>query len=450
MMTTAMSDSTRVQSRPRVVQYTTARIEVTAGPNRGLAFESPEPADRPIRIGSSNDNDVVLEDDTVSRRHCEIHPTTEGVVVRDCDSTNGVVSAGIRVVEARFLETFTLKLGSTTLVVTLVPRAADRELSSADRFGSVLGTSPRMRALFADLERIARSDASLLIEGETGTGKEVIAESVHRQSTRTAGPFVVFDCSAFAPTLVESELFGHEKHAFTGANRSHEGVFEQAHGGTIFLDELGELPLDMQPKLLRVLQERKIKRLGSQRERTVDVRLISATNRSLRAEVQSRRFRSDLYYRVAQISVSVPPLRERREDVPLLAEFFLSQASPPRGRSDIPQGVWDMLERHRWPGNVRELQNVLQRLLVLPESGLPQELGATTAPGVGALPKPLQVARREASEDFERRYLKDVLSRTDGNVSAAAAMAGVSRQMIHRLMQKHGIEGASSESVKTN
>jgi len=285
----------------------------------------------------------------------------------------------------------------------------------------------------------------VLIEGETGTGKELVAESLHLHSLRADGPFVVFDCSAVTPTLAESELFGHERGAFTGAVASRPGVFEQAEGGTILLDELGELPKDLQPKLLRVLEKRQVRRLGSQKVIPVDVRLVAATNRNLAAEVAAGNFREDLYFRVAAAHVHVPPLRDRMEDLSLLVDHFLSRARPARSLHEVPPPVWEMFVTHRWPGNVRELINALQRMIVTPDQAIrpqapttspppPMELEA--APGVI---QPLRIARREASDLFERRYLETILERTDGNVSRAAAVAEVSRQMVQKLMRKHGV-----------
>jgi two-component system response regulator GlrR len=302
-----------------------------------------------------------------------------------------------------------------------------------------------MRELFADLSRIAPTDVTLLIEGETGTGKELVADSVHRASGRASGPYVVFDCSAVAPTLAESELFGHERGAFTGAIASRPGVFEQADGGTIFLDELGELPRDLQPKLLRVLEKREVRRIGSQRTIPVNVRLIAATNRNMAAEVARGAFREDLYFRVAAAHVYVPPLRDRMEDLPMLVEHFLSLAAPQRALADVPTQVWEMFHAHRWPGNVRELNNAVQRFLVTPERALmpAQQADATPASqSPVARPEnvlPLRIARREASDTFERDYLKSLLARAEGNVTRAAAIGEVSRQMIQKLMRKHGL-----------
>jgi transcriptional regulator with GAF, ATPase, and Fis domain len=330
------------------------------------------------------------------------------------------------------------------LSVTPLPDTVDREQSESDRFGDMLGRSAGMRELFADLMRIAPTDVSVLIEGETGTGKELVADSIHRASPRASGPYVVFDCSAIAPTLVESELFGHERGAFTGAVSSRPGVFEQAHGGTIFLDELGELPRDLQPKLLRVLEKRELRRVGSNKTVAVDVRLVAATNRNLMAEVERGGFREDVYFRVAATHVYVPPLRDRLDDLPMLVRHFLERSVPPHTVEEVPDHVWEMFRSYRWPGNVRELQNAVQRMLITPERTLtghtPRAAPLSTLPVLApAKLEPLRIARREAADEFERNYLERALANTDGNVTRAAAIAEISRQMIQKLMRKHAL-----------
>ena len=309
---------------------------------------------------------------------------------------------------------------------------------SASPLSRLLGRSRPMLELLLDLERTAPTDLGLLIEGETGTGKELVADCVHRASARAAGPFVTFDCSSVAASLAESELFGHERGAFTGAVTARAGVFEQAHGGTIFLDELGELPKSLQPKLLRVLEKRQIRRLGGSRTIDVDVRLIAATNRNLRTEVKRQTFREDLYFRVAGARIYVPPLRERLEDLPLLVEHFLTAADPARTLRDVPEELWQEFRNYRWPGNVRELKHAVQRMLITPDRVFEREPSsfAPAAPSQQNLP-PLRVARREAVDSFEQAYLKALLAKADGNVTRAAALAEVSRQAIHLLMLKH-------------
>jgi transcriptional regulator with GAF, ATPase, and Fis domain len=440
-------ERTQAQSRPTIVAYTKSRISVTAGPDAGLTIET---ANHPVRIGTAADNDLVLRDPTVSRRHCAVTPIAEGYRVTDEGSTNGIVLGSTRIFDAVLGGPVLFVIGETSISLQPLSETVQREQATFDRFGDLLGQSPRMRELFADLERIAQTDVTALIEGETGTGKELVAESIHRRSPRNAGPLVVFDCSAVTPSLAESELFGHERGAFTGAVAARPGVFEQADGGTIFLDELGELPKDLQPKLLRVLEKREVRRLGGQRTVPVDVRLIAATNRNLSAEVARGNFRDDLYFRLAAAHVHVPPLRDRMEDLPLLVEHFLARARPPRSLADVPVPVWDMFRAHRWPGNVRELRNAVERLLVTPERALRPaleghgETSASSRSNTGAGGKtgeiaPLRVARRDASDEFELGYLTLLLERTAGNVTRAAAIAEVSRQMIQKLMRKHGL-----------
>jgi len=432
-------ERTQAQSRPTIVSYGKTRVSVIDGPDRGLSCET---AGRPIRVGTASDNDLVLTDPTVSRRHCAIVPTPEGFRVSDEGSTNGVLVGRVRIFEAVLVGSSDLRIGETTVSVVPLPDRVEREQATIDHFGDLLGTSPAMRELFADLARIADAEVTVLIEGETGTGKELVAESLHRESRRADRPLVVFDCGAVTPTLVESELFGHERGAFTGAVSARAGVFEQADGGTIFLDELGELPKELQPKLLRVLEKREVRRLGSQRAIPVDVRVLAATNRKLAAEVASGNFREDLYFRLAGAHVVVPPLRDRKQDLPLLVEHFLRRSQPPRALSEIAAPVWEMFMAHRWPGNVRELRNAVDRWVVTPERALGALQVHSSAEGAKALDTeliPLREARRDAGDDFERRYLRALLARTNGNVTRAAAIAEVSRQMIQKLMRKQGL-----------
>jgi DNA-binding NtrC family response regulator len=435
--------STRVRGPRIVVRYAKARIEVVSGPDAGKSLEV---AGQSVKVGTADDNHLVLHDDSVSRAHCELEPVPGGMRVRDLGSTNGVFSGGARLYDAVLPPDSRLRLGDTELALSALAETVEREQTTRDRFGDLLGASPRMRELFADLERIAAADVTLLIEGETGTGKEIVAESVHRASARAAGPFVVFDCGAVTPTLVESELFGHERGAFTGATQAHAGVCEQADGGTLFLDEIGELPKELQPKLLRAIEKRQIRRVGGTKVIGFDARVVAATNRQLRAEVAHDRFREDLYFRLAAAHVTVPALRERMDDLPLLVEHFLSLERPPRSARDLSSELWDLLRAHRWPGNVRELRNAVQRFLVTPDRALRDLAGAGAGAGGGSgAPAttpllPLRVARRENSDAFERDYLALALGLAGGNVTQAAALAEVSRQNLQKLLKKHGRE----------
>ncbi|MET0389025.1 MAG: sigma 54-interacting transcriptional regulator [Polyangiales bacterium] len=436
----AAAPHTRAGPALETARYTRTQLQVTRGPDTGRTVEA---AGRTLSIGTAHDSDLVLTDDTVSRRHCEIELTEAGFRVRDLGSTNGLHCGGMRIYAVECTTRTELQLGETTLTVTPLSQTEDRSLVTADRFGDLLGSSRKMRALFAELERLAPTQLSILIEGETGTGKDVAAESIHHASERAQGPYVVFDCSAVAPTLIESELFGHERGAFTGAVQARAGVFEEAHGGSLFLDEIGELPKDLQPKLLRALEKRQVKRLGSQRMLPIDVRIIAATNRNLAAEVRADTFRQDLYYRIAGARVQMPPLRERVEDLPLLVAHFLALDAPKLKQSAISADVWSMFRDHRWPGNVRELRNAVQRLVVAPELSLDlaehNPVAATRSDPAPATLEPLREARCRAAEAFERAYLRAILDRTQGNVTRAAAIAEVSRQMVQKLMRKYGV-----------
>ncbi len=431
---------TRTHPQRRTVRYIKTRIAVTRGPSAGQAIEA---AGTSVRVGTSSDNDLVVQDDTVSRQHCEIQLTEEGIRVRDMGSTNGVRAAGIAVFDAVFHGAFTLEMGETALTLTPLSETVDRDQVNRDGFGDLLGSSRRMRELYADLERIAATNVTVLIEGETGTGKDLVAESIHRASERADEPYVVFDCSAVAPTLIESELFGHERGAFTGAVGTRTGVFEQAHGGTLFLDEIGELPKELQPKLLRVLEKREVKRVGGRKTMAVDLRLVAATNRNLLAEVERGQFRQDLYYRIAAAHVAVPPLRDRLEDLPVLVSHFLALERAAMTSAEVPADVWEMFRLHRWPGNVRELRNAVQRLLVTPHASLAKAVPTSNATQAkdeeGGPIEPLRIARRKSADEFERAYLRSLLARTEGNVTRAAAVAEVSRQMIQKLTRKHGV-----------
>ena len=444
-----MTDSTRAKAPPILVSYSKVLVSVIEGPDTG---RSREVIHSTLRIGTSSDNDLVLNDETVSRHHCAIQPMQNGIRIHDEGSRNGVFMGSLRVLDIVATNSVEILLGHTKLRVEPLAERVSREQLVADRFGDLLGSSTLMRELFADLERIARSDVTLLIEGETGTGKELVAESVHRASKRAEGPFITLDCSALAPTLIESELYGTTKSGFTDA-KDRPGVFEQAHHGTIFLDELGELPKELQPKLLRALESRQVRRIGGTSSKSFDVRVIAATNRNLSAEVERGNFREDLYYRLSTAQVRIPPLRDRMDDLPMLVEHFLERARADSRLADIPAQVWNMFEEHRWPGNVRELWNAVQRLLVTPDRVFPQReaSAAGTAIRRGALSAladlpPLQSARREAADAFEYEYIRELMERASGNIRKAAVVARVTRQNIESILRKHGLSPGSRGS----
>jgi transcriptional regulator with GAF, ATPase, and Fis domain len=335
--------------------------------------------------------------------------------------------------------------------IALRPAAQKMEVLPSDKrhFGAAIGQSLAMRTIFGVLERIASTDATVLLEGETGTGKDVLARAIWTESARASGPFVVVDCGAVSYSLLESELFGHERGAFTGAVSARQGAFELADGGTVFLDEIGELPLDVQPKLLRVLETREFRRVGGNKSLRSDVRVIAATKRNLQREVTAGKFREDLYFRLAVVPVTVPPLRLRREDVPMLVEHILRATGV---TSTVSDDMLQALMAHDWPGNVRELRNVLERAVYMGRGAGVSELQLVALPmsGGGAgdtafqfeAGKSYRETRAKYDGEFERRYVKWLLGRHSGNISAAAREAKMDRKHLHDMAKKHGLRGA--------
>jgi DNA-binding NtrC family response regulator len=412
-----------------VLAVARAKLKGVRGPAKGAQLELSSLG--PVVLGSDEECDLVLKDDTVSARHATLAPGEHGWRLRDLGSTNGVLVDGVRVIEALLDGPRRIKLGESELAFSLAGDQVEHALGAP--FGGLVGESPAMRALFALAAQAAPADSTVLIEGESGSGKEMLAHALHAASPRRDGPFVVVDCGALAAGVVESELYGHEKGAFTGADRARAGALAEASSGTVFLDEIGELPLEQQVKLLRALEAREVRPLGG-RPRPIDVRVIAATHRPLPKLVAAGRFRDDLYYRLAVIKLRLPPLRERREDVLPLARRFVGELSPGMDPARLlSPAVASALEAHAWPGNVRELRNVIERLLRAGE--LATELRAPAQ-----LPD-WETARRNALDAFEREYLKRLLAESGGNVSKAAARAGLSRQMLHRMLKKHELRG---------
>ncbi len=422
------------------------RIEVLKGPDAGRTAELPGLS---VRIGSSKDCDFVLTDKTVSRLHLQLRLERDAIRVIDEGSRNGTLIDGTEVRDAWARPDSLIVLGGTTLRMRMLADVVELPISSRERFGGLLGRSIAMRRVFALLECVAAKDCTLLIEGETGTGKELVASGVHAASARAGQPFIIFDCSAAAPTLIESALFGHARGAFTGATADLPGVFEEADGGTLFLDELGELPLELQPKLLRALESRTVRRLGDRSVRRFDVRILAATNRSLLREVDRGRFREDLYYRLAVVTVQLPPLRERPEDIPLLIRHLEQELSkryqpPPSPLSEYTVKSFCM---QAWPGNVRELRNAVDRVLVFGNPDEWEELDASSsahAPLGVDLSEPLLRGRERIVKAYEREYIEMALGKTQGNISRAAALAGVGRNFMQKAIKRYGL-GSPSE-----
>jgi transcriptional regulator with GAF, ATPase, and Fis domain len=421
---------------PLRLQSHKIRVEVLGGPDAGRQVELPGPE---VRVGSAPDCDLQLRDPTVSRHHLTVRLEDDRIRIMDAGSRNGTFLDGLCVRDAYARPDSHIALGQSSLRLAMLPEVVEIPLSPRERFGGLIGRSVAMRRVFAVLERVAPTDATVLVEGETGTGKELVAEAIHDESPRAGGPLVVFDCSAVSPTLIESELFGHVRGAFTGAVADRQGAFEAADGGTLFLDEIGELPLELQPKLLRVLERREVRRLGSNQARRLDVRIVAATNRSLAREIERGRFREDLYYRLAVVDVALPPLRERPEDIPVLIEHLVRQVGGPQAR--LPERVSEALRAQSYSGNVRELRNAVARALSLAGPGAAPL--ATAAPESFAmaidLSAPLREGRDRVLDAYERAYLQAALERTGGNVTRAAELAGVNRKFIQRAMKRLGL-----------
>ncbi|MEZ4398688.1 MAG: sigma 54-dependent Fis family transcriptional regulator [Kofleriaceae bacterium] len=412
---------------------------VIKGPDRG---ESVRLTERSVSFGSAPSCELVLSDKTVSRKHLVAELVGDEVLMIDQGSTNGTFIGDSRFEKISIGFGAEVKLGRTVIKFLPDEEVVEPEPSAETAFGSIVGADTKMRQLFHLLTDVAATNATVLIEGETGTGKELIAEEIHNHSPRRDGPFVVFDCGSVPRELIESMLFGHVKGSFTGAVTDRKGAFAEAHGGTIFLDEIGEMALDLQPSLLRVLDKRAVRKVGSNVYEKIDVRVVAATNRDLRAEVAKKAFREDLYYRLAVIRVSVPPLRERGADIPLLVGHFMQAFGP---QINCPPEDMAKLVRHSWPGNVRELRNAIERACLLSRNGNinieDALLGGEAAPALGIRTDlPFKEAKGQLVEMFEREYIEDLMRRHKMNLSAAAREAQIDRKHLRELIRKYALD----------
>ncbi len=402
-------------------------------------------------IGSGSQNDLVIRDSTVSRRHCEIRVTPDAAVLRDLGSTNGTIIQGTRITEAFLDQGTEFQLGNTKVVFCPLRETEEYELSTSASFGGLMGQSVAMRRVFHLAETYAATSSTIHIEGETGTGKEVLAAELHRQSERADKPFIVIDCAALAQDLVASELFGHTKGAFTGANTDRVGAFEQANGGTVFLDEISDLGPELQPKLLRVLENREVRRVGGNQVKPIDVRVICASNKRLANEVNAGRFREDLFFRLSVVHIDLPPLRQRKEDIPLLMQKFLADHLSEEETDEVVDfdKTIAAFRNYDWPGNVRELRNIVE--IACHSKRRPLNIGAflyagrsktetETATESYSADRPFKVAKNELIRNFETHYVRDLLARNDGNVSKAARHAGIERAYLQRLIAKHELK----------
>ncbi len=397
----------------------------------------------PLVVGRDPGAQIRVDDVEVSALHCELSATDHGVLVRDLTSTNGTFIGSTRVREAVVTMPTTVLVGGTHL--TVEPATKQRvDVGFADHFGPLVGTSPKMRRVFSVLEKVSKTPLGVMILGEVGTGKELAARAVHAASPRAAKPFVVVDCGAIPPAVAESLFFGHEKGAVAGGTERRKGAIAEAHEGTLFLDELGELPLDLQPKILRALQERHVKRLGATSSEPADVRIIAATRRDLGPSMNAGRFRSDLFFRIAQVRVELPPLRDRLADLPALIEDICGKAGRPEHAATVIAWVEQNLGSHDWPANIRELVNVasaaatvadtpgaIDDVLTLARGAEEGMSGPTTAFGE---------AKRAAIAEFERDYFAALSKRAKGNVSEMARQSGMERHHVRAYLRKCGVE----------
>ncbi|HEX4454952.1 MAG TPA: sigma 54-interacting transcriptional regulator [Kofleriaceae bacterium] len=420
----------------RVAQVKSLVAQVLEGPDAGHSAVGDV-----VTVGTAEGSALRLSDPAVSRFHVELRAAIGGISVVDHASTNGTFTGGVRIERGIVPAGTALRLGGSTVRVGDA-KPAEVEMFGDDSLGGLIGRAPAMRRLMAQLAKAAASDVSVLVTGESGTGKELVARALHDLGPRRGGPFVTVDCGSLPPTLLASELFGHERGAFTGADRAHVGAFEAATGGTVFLDEIGELQPAVQATLLGVLERRRLRRLGSRTEIAVDVRVVAATHRDLRAEVNRNGFRLDLYYRLAVVTLVLPALRERPDDVPLLVEHFLRDAGwdQPVATLISPQAM-DALSKLHFAGNVRELRNLVEAAVAMGEAPVVGDAAVRASSGdVAQLPVdlalPYKDARAELTTAFEERYVAALLERTGGNVSAAARAAQMTRSHLNELIAK--------------
>ncbi len=435
------------------------RLEVRGGRIRVAKGEWHDIATEPVVVGRNAACQIVIDDGKVSAVHAEFVATPFGVRLRDLGSRNGTWVGGVRVGDVYLSANTKVRLGESELAFEAL-RPEKVAIPTIPAFGPLVGQSPVMRAIFDRLTKISPTDLTVLIQGETGTGKELVAAAIHNASARAKKPFVVVDCGSIPPTLAEATLFGHERGAFTGAVDKRLSPFEEANGGTIFLDELGELPIEVQPKLLRALAERRIKSVGSNTYRDVDVRVLAATRRDLVRAVNAGTFRSDLYFRVAQVKLEMMALRTRVEDIPVLVRRMLKDLGDESAYDRVTTMTLERLMRHDWPGNVRELRNAVavafalsaedEEIDIAAHLGALSESPAATAVGGGNIAvsfrgRPFQEAKRDVLARFERDYFAALADDAKGNVSEMARRAGMERAHVRAYLRRHGI-GAKNDS----
>jgi DNA-binding NtrC family response regulator len=421
------------RGRPHVQRL---RVRVVVGPEAGVVF-MPERL-HAVTLGTAPDNALVVSDPLVSAYHLVLRHTADGIYVEDLRSDNGTFIGDMRVEQVNVPCGTRLRVGNTWIAIEDAGDLGSPDSDLGDGIPELIGPSEAMCEVRRLVRRLAAVGSSVLIEGETGVGKDVVARAIQAHGQRRDAPFVVVDCGSMPATLIASLLLGHEMGAFTGATERRIGAFERAHGGTVLLDEIGELPLELQPALLGVLERRRFCRIGGSQEIEVDVRVLAATHRDLRAAVREGRFRADLYFRLAVTRVNVPPLRERPEDIAPLVEHFAEQVTGIPGLNPLEDAM-PALRRHPWNGNIRELRNVVEAALAMGQLRLDDAYGAGPA---GSPPSPLvpyREARARAVAQFEIAYLTQAMFECQGNASEAARQARMDRQYLLALLRKHGL-----------
>jgi transcriptional regulator with PAS, ATPase and Fis domain len=443
-------ETVRVAADARSMRLLGVDLVVVEGPARGATVRVEGSG---ARVGTAPACRLVLPDRAVSRVHCELVVQSNRIVVRDLGSTNGTYVGDIQITEAAVPPGTVVRCGASAFRIDCADEPGFVAISDRTSFGELVGSSLEMRQVYAVLERVAPTDATVLVQGETGTGKDVVARTIHAASPRSEGPFIPIDCGAIPEQLFESELFGHVRGAFTGAHSDRAGAFEEAHRGTLFLDEIGEMPVALQSKLLRAIESRCIRRVGAARETPVDVRIVCATSRRLAQMVNEGTFREDLYYRLAVVELAMPPLRARRGDIPELANHLYAKLT---GTNDsLAPELLARFASRPWPGNVRELRNAIERSVALgqarPGPSRPEEAPLAALPvGIETI-VPLHLPMKEAKHawvnGFESIYVRAMLARTDGNVTRAAHEAGISRRFMQRLIARLGIRAADDDET---
>ena len=422
---------TRRISAEESEQKDQAFLVVRDGPDKGTSVE----ITATLVIGTQPGSGLILTDPTVSRTHAEVSRTAQGFLLQDLGSTNGTFLNGVRVDRAYLREGAVLTMGKTDLLVRSNRARKVFRDAGPSGLGEMVAVSDSMQRAFALLEGLSASDVTVLIEGETGTGKELASRAIHDRSPRARGPFVVFDCSTVPSELMESELFGHVKGAFTGAAESRKGAVEEADGGTLFLDEIGELPINLQPKLLRLLDGKEFRRLGTTDTVSTDVRFVTATNRDLGSLVKKELFRKDLLYRVSAARVVLPSLRERPEDIPVLARYFMEKMGRTgSGGVILAPDAMATLKKHRWPGNVRELKNILETAAAL------NRTGTVCASDLSGLFLETDYSRKGSLKTSEAAAIRDALEKSGGNRRKAARLLGIAPSTLYAKMKKYGLE----------